>query len=118
MRQLGQPAQPAPLRLRAHGLQAGPHLAEALEEAQRVGEVRGEEERRGVREELVHGTTGLLVPVRDSAALATALNQLVADSDERARMGAEGLARARALYDESHVLDRQIDHLALRRTGG
>ncbi|MBT3399607.1 MAG: glycosyltransferase family 4 protein [Rhodospirillaceae bacterium] len=73
---------------------------------------------RGVREELVHGTTGLLVPVRDSAALATALNQLVADSDERARMGAEGLARARALYDESHVLDRQIDHLALRRTGG
>jgi glycosyltransferase involved in cell wall biosynthesis len=73
---------------------------------------------RGVREEVVHGTTGLLVPVRDSAALTTALNQLVADSHERIRMGTEGLTRARALYDEDHVLDRQIDHLALRRTTG
>jgi glycosyltransferase involved in cell wall biosynthesis len=73
---------------------------------------------RGVREEVVDGTTGLLVPVRDVAALATALNRLVTDGGERARMGAEGLSRARALYDENLVLDRQIDHLGLRRTTG
>lgn len=73
---------------------------------------------RGVREEVVDGTTGLLVPVRDHVALATALNRLVADVDERNRMGAESLSRARALYDENHVLDRQVDHLGLRRIAG
>lgn len=70
---------------------------------------------RGSREEVVDGETGLLVPVRDPAALAEALQRLAGDAELRARMGAAGLARARALYDERLVLDRQIDHLGLRR---
>ena len=69
---------------------------------------------RGSREEVVDGTTGLLVPVRDAAALARALNALVHDPQLRARMGDAGLARARQLYDERLVIARQLDHLGLR----
>jgi len=68
---------------------------------------------RGTREQVVHGETGLLVPVGDAAALADALGRLVADPGLRARLGAAGLARARALYDESRVIARQIELLGL-----
>jgi glycosyltransferase involved in cell wall biosynthesis len=70
---------------------------------------------RGSREEVVDETTGLLVPVRDSDALARALNQLVQNKEQRERMGQAALMRARELYDERLVLHRQIDHLALRQ---
>ncbi len=68
---------------------------------------------RGSREEVVDGETGFLVPVDDAIALAEALNRLVADSDLRAAMGAAGYARARALYDEATVIDRQMEILRL-----
>ena len=69
---------------------------------------------RGSREEVVHEETGLLVPVRDADALARALRSLVQDPSQRAAMGASGLARARRLYDERLVIERQLDHLGLR----
>jgi len=69
---------------------------------------------RGSREEVVGGETGLLVPVRDAAALARALGRLVGDTGMRAAMGAAGLERARTLYDERLVIARQLDHLGLR----
>ena len=62
---------------------------------------------RGSREEVVDGHTGLLVPVRDAAALAAALLRLARAPGERARMGAAGRARALALYDESAVVATQ-----------
>ncbi len=68
---------------------------------------------RGSREEVVDGETGLLVPVRDAAALAKALNQLVADADRRQGMGAAGRARAHDLYDENKVIARQLRLLHL-----
>ena len=71
---------------------------------------------RGSREEVVDGETGLLVPVRDAAALARALQTLVADPARRHDMGAAGLERGRRLYDERLVIDRQLDHLGLRAT--
>tara|TARA_R110002110_G_scaffold415612_3_gene651876 strand:+ start:71250 stop:72389 length:1140 start_codon:yes stop_codon:yes gene_type:complete len=69
---------------------------------------------RGSREEVVDGETGLLVPVRDADALARALQSLVRDPALRQVMGAAGLARARSLYDERLVTERQLDHLGLR----
>ena len=68
---------------------------------------------RGSREEVVAGQTGLLVPVRDEAALAAALQRLAADPGLRARMGAAGLARARELYVEEKVIARQMRLLGL-----
>ena len=69
---------------------------------------------RGSREEVVDGETGLLVPVRDAASLAQALQSLVQDPARRQAMGAAGLARGRNLYDERLVTERQLDHLGLR----
>lgn len=69
---------------------------------------------RGSREEVVQNETGLLVPVEDSDALATALQSLADAPEQRARMGAAGLTRARELFDERLVTARQLDHLGLR----
>ena len=68
---------------------------------------------RGPREQVVAGETGLLVPAGTVAPLAAALGQLAGDAGLRARMGAAGLARARALYDETAVVRRTLDVLGL-----
>jgi glycosyltransferase involved in cell wall biosynthesis len=68
---------------------------------------------RGSREEVVDGTTGLLVPVRDAGALAAALSKFAGDPALRAAMGKAGLARARELYDERKVVARQLDLMGL-----
>jgi len=72
---------------------------------------------RGSREEVVDGKTGLLVPVRDPKALAAALSRLAGDAALRAKLGAAGLARARDLYDEAKIVERQIAVLERRGTG-
>lgn len=63
---------------------------------------------RGSREEVVPGVTGLLVPVRDSAALAAALAQLVAEAEQRQAFGSAGRERALRLYDERQVIALQL----------
>ena len=68
---------------------------------------------RGIREEVVDGETGLLVPVRDPAALAAGLRRITADAGLRARFGAAGRARALAMYDEAKVVARQLELLGL-----
>ena len=68
---------------------------------------------RGSREEVVPGETGLLVPVRDSEALAEGLSRLVEDAALRRRLGRAGRARALELYDEAKVVARQLDLLGL-----
>ena len=70
---------------------------------------------RGPREQVVDGETGLLVPPATVAALAAALNRLVADPALRASMGAAGRARAVTLYDEAAVTDRTMDLLGLHQ---
>ncbi len=68
---------------------------------------------RGSREEVIDGHTGLLVPVRDEAALGAALSKLAGDPALRAAMGKAGLARARDLYDERKVVARQLGFMGL-----
>ena len=65
----------------------------------------------GPREQVVHGVTGLLVPARQVAPLAAALQRLVADPGLRGRQGLAGLERARELYDERRVVGRVLDLL-------
>ena len=68
---------------------------------------------RGPREQVVDGTTGLLVPPATVAPLAAALNRLVADPALRRAMGEAGRARAVDRYDEARVIGRTLDLLGL-----
>jgi glycosyltransferase involved in cell wall biosynthesis len=68
---------------------------------------------RGPAEQVLSGTTGLLVPPGDISALAAALRQLVADATLRVRMGQAGRERAMDRYDEAKVLARTLDLLGL-----
>ena len=73
---------------------------------------------RGSREEVVDGATGILVPVKDVTALASALQTLVDNPDARTRMGRAGRERALALFDESRVVARQIAEIRARLPPG
>jgi glycosyltransferase involved in cell wall biosynthesis len=64
---------------------------------------------RGCRQVVDHGMTGLLVPVRDAAALAAAITALGDDPARRRRMGAAAAERARAEFDERRVVDIVLD---------
>ncbi|WP_312304081.1 glycosyltransferase [Pulveribacter sp.] len=56
----------------------------------------------GVREVIAHGSTGLLVPPQDAAALADALQQLLKDAALAQRLGQ--VARLQALREHGHEL--------------
>jgi glycosyltransferase involved in cell wall biosynthesis len=64
---------------------------------------------RGCRQVVDDGVTGLLVPVRDGAALARAIESLGDDADRRRRMGEAAVARAHAEFDEQRVVDIVLD---------
>jgi glycosyltransferase involved in cell wall biosynthesis len=62
-----------------------------------------------VPEIVVDGETGLLVPVDDPAALAAAIIRLLDDPEGAARLGAAGLARARASFSAAEMAHRTAD---------
>jgi glycosyltransferase involved in cell wall biosynthesis len=64
----------------------------------------------GIPEIVVDGETGVLVPPQDDAALAAALERLLADPELGRRMGAAGRARAEELFDVARF---RRDHLEL-----
>ncbi|MCX7599819.1 MAG: glycosyltransferase family 4 protein, partial [Armatimonadetes bacterium] len=57
----------------------------------------------GVDEAVVHEETGLLVPPRDSKALAEAIERLLVDESLRQRLGEAALARARELFTDERM---------------
>jgi glycosyltransferase involved in cell wall biosynthesis len=71
---------------------------------------------RGCRQVVDHDVTGLLVPVRDGAALAAAVTALGDDADRRAAMGAAAVRRAATHFDERQVVDIVLD--TYRRVAG
>jgi glycosyltransferase involved in cell wall biosynthesis len=71
---------------------------------------------RGCRQVVDHGVTGLLVPVRDGAALAEAVAALGDDPERRRRMGEAAVTRARVEFDERRVVDIVLD--TYRRVAG
>jgi glycosyltransferase involved in cell wall biosynthesis len=58
----------------------------------------------GVRQTVLDGETGVLVPVGDVAALADALVRLLSDRDEARRLGAAGRERVRDLYAQERMV--------------
>ncbi len=64
---------------------------------------------RGCRQVVDHGVTGLLVPVRDAAALADALGTLAQDPARRREMSEAALNRARAEFDDRRVIRITLD---------
>jgi rhamnosyl/mannosyltransferase len=54
----------------------------------------------------VHGETGLVVPPRDPAALAAAINTLLGNADQRRAMGEAARARAQAEFTVERMVDR------------
>ena len=64
---------------------------------------------RGCREIVLHGDTGLLVPVRDAAALARGIEHLMAEPELRRAMGARAASHVRKGFSNALVLDRLLE---------
>jgi glycosyltransferase involved in cell wall biosynthesis len=62
----------------------------------------------GLRDLVVDGETGLVVPPRDTGALRAALERLVADRELRHRLGAAGRERARRDFSWAAVTDSTL----------
>ncbi len=59
---------------------------------------------RGCRQVVDDGVTGLLVPPRDSPALAAAISSLVHDPDRRRAMGRAARVKAVAQFDQDQII--------------
>lgn len=71
----------------------------------------------GCRETVQNGVNGLLVPVKDAAALAQAMLRLIDNPATRAEMGARGRAIAVTKYDAGEVARSVLALTGLERTG-
>jgi glycosyltransferase involved in cell wall biosynthesis len=62
----------------------------------------------GLRDLVVHGETGLVVPPRDPRALREALRRLLEDSDLRGRLGRKGRVRAQERFSWPSATDAMV----------
>jgi glycosyltransferase involved in cell wall biosynthesis len=83
-------------------------LPKALLEASATGRSMIATDVPGCRDVVRDGVTGLLVPVRDSTALAAAMQRLGEDAAMRARMGRAARQQAEALYSVDDVLSATL----------
>jgi glycosyltransferase involved in cell wall biosynthesis len=63
----------------------------------------------GCRDAIEEGVTGLLIPVRDSQALATAIEKLINDKDLRCKMGKAGRTLAEREFSINRVVQAHLD---------
>lgn len=87
----------------------GEGLPKALTEAAASGRAIVATDVPGCREVVEHDRNGLLVPPRDPAALAAALERLILDPEARARFGAAGRSIALARFDERIIIPRMLE---------
>jgi len=75
---------------------------------------------RGCRQAVDDGLTGRLVPARDSASLASAIGQLVADADARDRLGRAAREKAKLAFDQQRCIRITLDtyRLLMQQRGG
>lgn len=62
----------------------------------------------GCRDAIENGVTGILVPPRDAAALATAINGLIVDRATCETMGKAGRKRAQQVFDVRTVVEKHL----------
>lgn len=72
---------------------------------------------RGCRDTVIDGETGLLVPVRDPGALASAVLRLLRDDGMRGRMGNAGRRLAEERFDQRQVFRRVAETYASLEAG-
>lgn len=84
-------------------------LPKALIEAASIGRAIVATDVPGCREIVRHGENGLLVPVRDAAALAAALEVLIVDGARRHQMGLVGRALVEAEFSMEAVVGATVD---------
>jgi len=70
---------------------------------------------RGNRQVIVDGETGVLVPVRDAAALTAAVTSLVRDPAQRDAMSTAARARSVTHFDQQQVINCTLDAYASLR---
>jgi glycosyltransferase involved in cell wall biosynthesis len=70
----------------------------------------------GIPEVVADGQTGMLVPPRDTQALATAITELLQHADRREAMGRAGLARVKKIFSAERMVERTLE--AYRACGG
>ena len=63
----------------------------------------------GCRDAIYNEITGLLVPVKDSYALANAIEKLVSNKEWRRTMGNEGRIMAEEKFDENIVVTKHLE---------
>jgi glycosyltransferase involved in cell wall biosynthesis len=63
----------------------------------------------GIVDAVEHEVSGLVVPVGDGAALRAAIERLIADPEERRRMGAAGRARAVARFSVDRMVEQHLE---------
>lgn len=66
----------------------------------------------GLSDAVVHGETGLLVPVRDASALAHAIGKLLADDSLRNRMSEAARRRAQTEFDAERISELLVQEYA------
>ncbi|MCE4950837.1 MULTISPECIES: glycosyltransferase family 4 protein [Staphylococcaceae] len=64
---------------------------------------------RGSREEVIHGKTGYLCNTNSSKEIASCIDDLVENKDKMNEFKENGLDRARRLYDENKVIEKQLN---------
>ncbi len=70
----------------------------------------------GCREVVEPGINGLVVPTRDSYALAVAIEKLLTDVSLRTKMGQAGRRKMIEQFDERFIVDRTIEAYQSCRT--
>ncbi len=86
----------------------GEGLPKVLIEAAACGRAVVTTNHSGCRDAILPNKTGILVPVRDSQALADALQYLVEDPDKRKLMGQKGRMIAEEFFDVKQVVDAHM----------
>lgn len=87
----------------------GEGLPKSLVEAAACGRAIITTDMPGCRDAIIPGKTGVLVPAKDSVALANAIQYLVENPDHRAQMGKAGRKLAEEEFTIEHVVERHMD---------